>query len=308
MNAALAMQDAVKCYGRTTALDRLTVAVPRGIVFGLVGHNGSGKTTSMALAAGMLGLTSGAIEVLGDGPFDPARHSGRITLLPQDSRLPPHARVAELLRYYGHLQGLRGRCLQDDVKNTLEMLNLADRSKAAIRTLSHGMMRRVTIAQALLGTPELIMLDEPFSGLDPVETNRARDIIRHHTPAQTIIISSHNLHEIEALCDEVAFVKQGRLVRQESTHHMIGRQTRLRYILQAGDLPIDALREAIPATTIAASDDGCELTVTTADETSDAADINAHVLKVLMQHSIGIYEIRRGSDLEAEYLAVADSP
>ena len=106
MSNALQFHGVVKCYGRLRALDGLDLEVPRGSIFGLVGSNGAGKTTAMAIALGLLRAGEGTVDLLGDGPFSPERHAGRVALLPQDSSFPPHARVEELLRFYGRVQGM----------------------------------------------------------------------------------------------------------------------------------------------------------------------------------------------------------
>ena len=111
MSAALQFHGVVKCYGRLRALDGLDLTVPRGSIFGLVGSNGAGKTTAMAIALGLLRPGAGRIDLLGEGPFTPDRHAGRGALLPQDSSFPAHTRVEELLRFYGRIQGLSSAAL-----------------------------------------------------------------------------------------------------------------------------------------------------------------------------------------------------
>ena len=193
MTAALELSSVVKFYGRRQALAGLDLHVPAGSIFGLVGSNGAGKTTAMAVTVGLLHSSSGSISLLGEGPFDPSKHSGRVSLLPQDSRLPLHSRVEELLTFYGQLQGLSEGPLKESIDNVLDWTHLQDRRRSQVRTLSHGMMRRLTIAQAFLGHPELVLLDEPMSGLDPRESSRIRHILHRRRRMQTIIISSHNL-------------------------------------------------------------------------------------------------------------------
>ena len=174
MSASLVCQGVVKRYGRTCALDGMDLVVPKGSIFGLVGSNGAGKTTLMSVAAGLVRPCDGLVNVLGDGPFNPERHRGRLSLLPQDSHLPFYARISDLLSYYARLQGLTGSAVETAVKDVLEQVHLGDRARAKIRALSHGMLRRVAVAQALLGNPELIFLDEPMSGLDPAEVLNLR--------------------------------------------------------------------------------------------------------------------------------------
>ena len=303
MTPALEFKGVVKFYGRRPALAGLDLAVPRSSIFGLVGSNGAGKTTAMAVAVGLLQTAGGSVSVLGEGAFSPARHAGRVSLLPQDSRLPLHARAEDLLLFYGRLQGLDDIALRDAVENALDWVHLQDRRRSAVRTLSHGMMRRLTIAQAFLGNPELVLLDEPLSGLDPREAERIRRLLRRRREGQTVVISSHNLHEIEVLCDHAAFIEHGRLVRQDTIDSITGRGHRVAYALQPGPLPMAALQAALPDAQWEAAPDGSRLTVIYRGAPERVPEINRTVVGVLLANGMGLLEIRRGSDLESQYLA-----
>ena len=300
MTAALTLKGVVKCYGRRRALDGLDLAVPQGAVFGLVGSNGAGKTTALSVSAGLLRRDGGDIDLLGLGPFRAETHAGRLTLLPQDSRFPPYARVEDLLAYYGHLQGVPAARLATDIDMLLEWVHLTDRRRSPVRTLSHGMNRRLSIAQAFLGSPDLVLLDEPLNGLDPREAARMRDLIRERRGRQTIVISSHNLADIEILCDVVAFVEHGRLVRQDTLDRIVRRSHRLTYVL-AAPLSVAALAEAAPGVAWQTSADGREHTASYAEPWTPES-VNAQALPALLKSGAGVLEIRRGSDLETEYL------
>lgn len=308
MSNALELLGVVKHYGRRRALDALDLEVPAGSIFGLVGSNGAGKTTSMAVTVGLLRTSAGTVNLLGEGPFQPERHRGRVSLLPQDSRLPLHARVGELLLFYGRLQGLTAQDAARGADSVLELVHLADRRDQAVRTLSHGMLRRLTIAQAFLGSPELVLLDEPLSGLDPREAARIRGLIEAMRGRQTIVISSHNLRELEALCDRVAFIEDGRLVRTGLMDKVVRRHHRLTYTIACGSMPMAELQAAAPGATFEADADGRNLTVVFDDAQTRTEEVNATVLPVLFKAGVGVLEIRRGSDLESEYLAITEPP
>lgn len=299
MTVALELQGIVKRYGRNRALDGLDLSVPSGSIFGLVGSNGAGKTTAMALATGLLRPDAGAINLLGDGPFNAECHAGRVTLLPQDSRFPPHARVEELLRYYGHLQGSGGMELESTIDTLLDWVHLTDRRKSAVKTLSHGMTRRLAIAQAFLGQPDLVLLDEPLNGLDPLEAARVRTLIRERRGRQAIVVSSHHLADLEAICDTVAFIEKGKLVRQDSLAAIIQSWHRITYILTRPGPPNETLSELATGVEWQASPDGLELTALFSQDYSPET-LNAKVIPMLL--ASGILEIKRGSDLETEYL------
>lgn len=303
MTAALEMRNIVKRFRRRVALNGLDLEVPAGSVFGLVGSNGAGKTTAMAVCTGLLRPDGGTVNIFGEGHFNAAKHGGKVSLLPQDSRLPLHARVEDLLAFYGRLQGLPNDALHRSIDGVLEWVHLIDRRTSPIRTLSHGMARRVTIAQAFLGEPELVFLDEPLSGLDPREVARIRPLLAQKRGKQTIIISSHNLHEIEALCDHVAFIEAGRRVRQDTIGAMTRRSHAVTYRVGPCAPSASRLNNLIPEARREVSADGREITAIFPETSGNLAEFNARVLPVFISEQIPIEEIQRGSDLETEYLA-----
>lgn len=302
MKYDLQFKDVVKRYGRFRALDGLSLQVPRGAVFGLVGSNGAGKTTALAAAAGLLRVQAGTIGVLGDGPFDSRSRPGVLSLLPQDALFPGHARVRELLSFYGALQGLAPMQLPLLVAEALERVNLADRADAKTRTLSHGMRRRLAIAQAFLGTPQLVLLDEPLNGLDPREVANFRDLIRMQKGNVTIVISSHLLTEIEAVCDHVGIIENGRAVRQDPLHELVGTYESVSYTLGTGDVPIRSIEKCLLNARAEWDAARRVLTVQFGARSYTTAQVNAGVIPVLLASEIEILEIRRGSDLEQAYL------
>lgn len=234
---ALETRNLVKRYGRRRVLDGFTLAVPRGAVLGLVGANGAGKTTWMMTVAGLLRPASGTIDILGGGPFDAAVHAGRLALLPQDSELPLEATPMGLFYRFGRLQGLSADAARHSAAEVLKAVNLADRAKSSIRSLSHGMRTRVRVAQCFLGNPELVLLDEPLNGLDPLEADRLRRFLRSRAGNQTIVISSHNLHDVEQLCTHVAFVENGHVTRMDTLSELTrGRSLESVFLGQSGDV------------------------------------------------------------------------
>lgn len=305
---ALRIQGLRKSFGRRAALDGLDLVIPRGSVFGLVGSNGAGKTTMMACCAGLLEADEGVIDIMGSGPPDPGRRKGELTILPQDARLPLHARVGELLVFYGRLQGISRETIHHEVDRLLGWVNLLDRKHAAVRTLSHGMMRRLTVAQAFLGQPDVVFLDEPMSGLDPREVSRIREMLVKRKAEQTVVISSHILGELETLCDHVAFVEKGRLVKQGSISSIMKRHHRLEYHVRPTPLPEDRLREIMPAGTWHLDAALGRITLILNSDENDPVEINGRVLRLLLDAGVGVEEVRRGSDLEREFLIATELP
>lgn len=303
MSWALTMSGVVKRYGRRMALNELDLRISKGAVFGLVGSNGAGKTTALTAAVGLLSIQGGAINVLEDGPFNPSRHRGRVSLLPQDAHMPGHARLEEILSYYGRLQGLDGARLNRAVELGLERVRLLDRRREPVRSLSHGMRRRLSIAQAFLGDPELVLLDEPLNGLDPREVVHIRTLFREGRGNQTLVISSHILSEVEAVCDHVAFIELGRTERQSTLREILRDDRQISYHLTPGPAPIETLAAALPEARLEHDPAKGRLVLHFSGARYAPAAANAAVLPVLLAAGVGVEEIRRGSGLEEEYLA-----
>ncbi len=295
---ALDLHDVHKRFGAIQALGGVTLAIPKGVICGLIGPNGAGKTTTFGVVSGFVHPDSGAVNVLGVGPFQSSIHGGRVAVLPQDSELNPHLPVRSLLTYFGRLQGLSRHRARTDTERVLDLVGLRDRGGDRLRQLSHGMRRRVAIAQTLLGTPDLILLDEPTSGLDPHLVVRMRDVFIDQAKKSTLVISSHNLAELEATCNYIVFMEAGRIIRSGEISDITGSETTVRYRLEK-EPPLDAIRTALPGGHVDWKDS--ELAVI-APQKMAVPDVNARVLPVLLDAAVGIREIRSGKSLEDGYL------
>ena len=306
IGVALATRDLVKRYGRRRALDGCTLVVQRGAMMGLVGPNGAGKTTWMMAVAGFLRVSSGTIDLLGRGPFDANVHSGRFAILPQDSELPLEARPGDLLYRYARMQGLSPEAARRSAAEVLAAVNLADRAKSSIRSLSHGMRMRVRLAQCFLGSPEVVLLDEPLNGLDPVESDRIRQFLRKRRGRQTIVISSHNLHDIETLCTHVAFVEMGRVVRSDALAKITCATSRVTYTLATEPSDQAALEAALPDATFTWQADAHALICSFGDKAGGTAAVNRTLLPLLLAQT-DVLAVTSGSSLEEVYLST-DAP
>ena len=299
---ALEIRNLKKRYRKHIALKDLNLRVPRGAIMGLVGPNGAGKTTAFAIIAGLLGSNGGEINVLGQGPYDPVKNKGRLTLLPQDAMIPGHSRVRETLVHFGRLQGLDTRAARYSADKTLDWVDLSDRANSPVSTLSHGMIRRLSAAQAFIGDPELVLLDEPTSGLDPKQVVRVRELIMSQRGKQTILVSSHILSEIEAACDHIAFIEEGVTTRQDAMDDVVQRSDSLTITLSQ---PLTVIPENIsgqfPDVSFKLSDNGILLSVHFNDNQS-TAEMNRLLLPVLFNQGIDIEEVQRGGNLEKIYL------
>lgn len=198
--------------GRRSALEDLTLAVPRGEVFGYLGPNGSGKTTTLKLLMGLLRPDRGTARVLGVPHTERAwRH--RAGYLPENPYLYDYLTPEEYLDYAGRLFGMPSAERRDRSRQVLARVGLADSARVPMRRFSKGMLQRAGLAQALLNDPELVFLDEPMSGLDPIGRHMVKEVILDlRNRGRTVFFSTHILSDAESLCDRVGLLRAGRLV------------------------------------------------------------------------------------------------
>jgi ABC-2 type transport system ATP-binding protein len=197
---------------RVIAVDGLNLDVRRGEVFGFLGPNGAGKTTTLKMLMGLIYPTSGHARLFGRA-LGSAETKARLGFLPESPYFYDYLTSREFLGFYGHLFGLFGAVLGKRVDELLELVGMTHAKNLQLRKFSKGMLQRVGIAQALINDPELVVLDEPMSGLDPIGRKEVRDLIlRLKESGKTILFSSHILHDAEVLCDRVSMILKGRLV------------------------------------------------------------------------------------------------
>jgi ABC-2 type transport system ATP-binding protein len=193
------------------AVDGLNLTVERGEVFGFLGPNGAGKTTTLKILMGLLRPTSGSASILGR-PLNSVHMRSRIGYLPENPYFYDYLTAPELLTYVGRLFGMRQPDLGRRVETLLEQVGLTATRKTQLRRFSKGMLQRVGIAQAIINDPEVVFLDEPMSGLDPLGRREVRDVISSlKANGVTVFFSSHILPDVESLCDRVAILNRGRL-------------------------------------------------------------------------------------------------
>jgi ABC-2 type transport system ATP-binding protein len=302
--AALRFSDVRKRFGAIQALGGFTLQVPKGAFFGLVGPNGAGKTTAFSLACGFLRPDAGELEILGGSGFHPVRLKGRLSAMPQDAALGRETRCLDHLVFFARLQGLSAGKARREADRVLEELGLAERRDSKTKTLSHGMLRRLAVAQALLGAPELVLLDEPTSGLDPRHAHELRELLRRvHGAGRTLVVSSHNLHELEALCDHVAFVDRGVVVAAGSTDVVTGRGQEVQIGLGPGPAPLAGVERALAGDRLVWDADRRLIRIAfqpTPDR--QAEEVIGLALRALLDGGARIAEVRRGASLETRFL------
>ena len=307
--AALRIDGLSKRYGRKApwALDALTCHVPRGVICGLVGPNGAGKTTLYSVISGFLPQEAGTVDILGEGPFDPWTLRGRLGVLPQDASLDERLTCQEFLEYMGALQGLGMGDAREAAQVALEEVNLTDRARDRIASLSHGMRRRLSAASALLNAPELVLLDEPMAGLDPVQAASLREVLVRQRGRGTLVVSSHNLVELERICDWVILLEKGKLVQQGTVAEVTGRGVHVGWTVGPGvseEAPVFlALSAALLGHTLRYEPTGDGGILHQATPPGDDLDASAvTVARVLAEHGVAIRACQRGRSLEESFL------
>ena len=290
---AFLVEGLTKRYGERAAVAELTVSVPRGVVAGFIGPNGAGKTTTMAMLLGLVRPTAGDGTVLGQPIAHPERYLGRVGALIEGPALWPALSATENLRVLARLGGHD----ETRIPELLALVGLADRAGDRFGRYSFGMKQRLGIAAALLGDPELLVLDEPTNGLDPVGITEMRDLIgRLSGGNRTVLVSSHLLSELEHVCDWLLIIDGGRLVYAGEREGFSGRgatEIVLGPLDPADLLPLDAGRE------------GAQLVL--ASPGADASDLAARLNGAASAAGIALAEVHvRRPTLESSYLRLLE--
>ena len=289
-----------RAYGEFLAVDKVSFDISGGEIVGLLGHNGAGKTTIMKMLSGYLEPSGGSICIDGINlESDPRGVQGRLGYLPENLPVYPDMTVADYLDYAATLKGLKGGDLRDAVRKAIRDTELEGKLLDPIATLSRGYKQRVGVAQALLGAPRVLILDEPTNGLDPTQTQHMRDLIKGLSRSATVILSTHIMQEVDAICDRVLILRSGKLVLDQ-------RLADLRdagYLLLKTDIGASRVRELLPQATI--SEQGEQLRITL-DAGSDADTVAAEGARVITAAGGAIYRLAPESrDLETVFREVS---
>ena len=208
---AIRLQGVSKSFGAQKAVDGLDLHVPRGSIYGLLGPNGAGKTTAIRIMLDIIGPDRGEVELLGSPVDDAVR--ARVGYLPEERGLYQKMRVADQLAFLGVLKGMRRDAARREAERWLERMELIDRADDAVETLSKGMQQKVQFLSTVLHRPELLILDEPFSGLDPLNVDLLKEIILERSrEGATVLFSTHLIEDAERLCDRVCMIAGARKV------------------------------------------------------------------------------------------------
>lgn len=208
---ALECKGLTKAFDGTLAVDAFDMGVPERHVFGLLGPNGSGKTTTIRMAMGIYARDSGEVRTLGTD--DPLEVRDRLGYLPEERGLYPKMKVAEQLSFLGTIRGLSQREANKRAASWLDRMGLGDRGRSETNELSKGMQQKVQFAAAVMHEPELVVLDEPFTGLDPINTRLLKELIlEQREKGATIVLSTHRMDQVEQMCESICLIDKGRSV------------------------------------------------------------------------------------------------
>lgn len=216
------ISNLVKKYGDHVAVDNLSLTIEPGKIYGLLGPNGAGKSTTMNILTGYIGATSGTVKINGyDILNQPEETKKCVGYLPELPPLYMDMTVAEYLKFVAELKKIEKKKRKEMINDAMEMTGVSDVSERLIKNLSKGYRQRVGFAQAVLGYPQIIILDEPTVGLDPKQIIEIRELIKKLGENHTVILSSHILTEISAVCDHVFIISKGKLVASDATENLI---------------------------------------------------------------------------------------
>lgn len=290
-----------KQYGAQFAVQNLDVEIKENITTGLIGPNGAGKTTLMSLICGFIKPSGGDVQVLGHNP-NAANLKSRVSILPQDAHFLKSLSVKVQLTMLAELQGFSKQAARKEALRVLDLVDLIEAQNKLPEQMSHGMLKRCAIAQALMGEPELILLDEPTAGLDPSTTDNIKAVIKNLQNKATIIISSHNLAVIEDLCHEVVILDKGQLHAHREIDQIVVKQQAL--TIKLTDHPtaeqLAHLKTADWVKDIKVGKPGsCVMVVYYDPQQTDGIEIS--LLQILKEMNLGYREFTKGERLQ-EYM------
>jgi ABC-type multidrug transport system ATPase subunit len=306
VETAVHLRKVTKRFGAKTAVDEVTLSIPMGSVYGLIGPNGAGKTTTFSMMAGYLHPTEGSVEILGFKPSAVDELRSRLGVLPQDALLPSNDKVGEFLVHMARLQDYPGDKAEELAREALNDVEGKEWWEQRCGSLSHGMAKRVSLAQAFLGAPDVVLLDEPTAGLDPRVAWEMRQLIKLKKGRCTIIISSHNLQELEEICDAAAILDRGRVVASGPMTELTAANEEVRVKVapgtkrgtQPGQVPIAKLQELAMVRSVDFSDEDREIIVSFERSKADAETVIGHVLWILLHAQVRISGVTKGRGLE----------
>ncbi len=303
---AVSVRAISKAFGATQALNGVSFDVVLGDCFGLIGPNGAGKTTAFSVIAGYLHPDEGMALVLDHDARATDVLKSRLAVLPQDAMLPPYETVGEFLVHLALLQGIPRPKAEGEARLALKDVDGSEWWDRRCGKLSHGMAKRVGLAQAFLGNPEVVLLDEPTAGLDPRIAFEIRQLIKKRKGHCTLIISSHNLHELEEICDAAAILDHGHVVAAGTMAELTSAAKEFRVQVLKGPVPLDKIHAIEGVSRADFERKARALTVHCDQYNGEAEDIINAVLLVLLQDGLKISAVSKGKGLEKRVMELTE--
>ena len=272
MELAIQTTGLTKKYGSLTAVNKLDLKVERNTIHGFLGPNGAGKTTTIKILVGLLKPDEGTVTVLGQELHgDQADARLRIGYMPELPKFPKHLKGAELLDIYGRMYGMTEQQRMEQIPKLIEMVGLKGRENDLIGKYSKGMQQRIGIAQALLNNPELVILDEPSLGLDPVGMVEVRELVKTISKeGMTVFVSSHLLYEVEQICTHVTIIDRGTMLVSDTLQNVSGMLTGPALIhaevARMSDAVVQALKNLPFVTNVGQTDNALSIQVATHED------------------------------------------
>ncbi|MGD8453264.1 MAG: ATP-binding cassette domain-containing protein [Phycisphaerae bacterium] len=287
MSDALVLTEVTKRFGEFTAVNRFSLRVPAGQVLGFLGPNGAGKTTTLRMVMGITYPDSGAVEILGH-PLA-MQVKDRVGYLPEERGLYRKMTVDATLRYFGKLKGLHGRTLTQRIDDSLARVGLRDRKMSKVEALSKGMQQKLQFVCTLLHEPELVILDEPFSGLDPLNVDLLERLLGElRREGATVIFSTHQMEQAERLCDRIVLINRGRKLIDGTLHEVRARfDTRMLVLEGEGDLGVLARARGVVDSQITTGHARLEL--------AEGVDVDALLHEAVSAVRLTRFELQRPS-------------
>jgi len=303
-----------KYYGDFLAVNDLSFEIGDGHVYGFLGPNGAGKSTTMNIMTGCLSPTEGTVKI---GGFDileePEKAKKLIGYLPEQPPLYPSETPQEYLTFVGEAKGLRGKALRAEIDSAVRSTGIEDVRDRLIGTLSKGYRQRVGIAQALLGSPQVIILDEPTVGLDPIQIIEIRDFIQELGKTHTVILSSHILSEVQAVCEQVLIISKGKLVAfdaPENLEKLLLASGGVTFQVEADKESAEQIlfqTEGLSGWDIQETDGVCAVTAELA-EGQDAKDVCGKLTLAFAAKGLPVFEMRtKKANLEDVFLELTEA-
>lgn len=309
----ISVEHLIKYYGDHLAVDDISFRINEGHVYGFLGPNGAGKSTTMNIITGCLSPTSGKVTIDGYDIFEnPNEAKKRIGYLPEHPPLYMNETPWDYLRFVAEAKGLQGAAAKAQVQQAIDRTGIDNVKHRRIRTLSKGYKQRVGIAQALLGSPKVIILDEPTVGLDPIQIIEIRELIRQLGKTHTVIFSSHILSEVQSVCDTVLMITKGKLVAFGTPEELQSKLLTSHEIHLTTDAPaekLDVIFSGIDSVSgLQVSEKDGRTLITVKSETSDIYALSSDIFRAFSANGFVLYEtILKKGNLEDVFVELSES-